>query len=137
MIVVDASVAVKWFSSEAGSVAALALLEGRKRLLAPALIRVEVAAAVVKKARAGVVTGEDASVMLELWFRAASSGRLVMVPDEDDLSAASRLAIELRHPIYDCLYLALAQQHAIPLVTADASFATRASGRHGEITLLA
>jgi predicted nucleic acid-binding protein len=137
MIVVDASVAVKWFSSEAGSAAALALLDGSEQMLAPAVIRVEVAAAMVKKARAGIVTGEEASGMIELWFGAASSGRLVMVPDEDDLLAAARIAIELRHPIYDCLYLALAQRHAIPLMTADAAFAARAGHRYAEITLLA
>jgi predicted nucleic acid-binding protein len=42
MIVVDASVAVKWFIPEAGEEAAAKLLGGKKRLIAPALIRLEV-----------------------------------------------------------------------------------------------
>ena len=44
MIVVDASVAVKWFYPEEREASAQRLIEGGERLLAPALIRVEVAA---------------------------------------------------------------------------------------------
>jgi len=32
---------------------------------------------------------------------------------------AARLAVELGHPVYDCLYLALAASHSAPLATAD------------------
>jgi predicted nucleic acid-binding protein len=35
------------------------------------------------------------------------------------LPAAARLAVELGHPVYDCVYLALAALHAVPLATAD------------------
>jgi predicted nucleic acid-binding protein len=45
LIVVDASVAAKWFLPEADSEAAGRLLTGRRKLLAPDLIRIEVAAA--------------------------------------------------------------------------------------------
>jgi predicted nucleic acid-binding protein len=48
MIVVDASVAAKWFLPEKGSSAALALQEGPSQLAAPDLIRMEVAAAITK-----------------------------------------------------------------------------------------
>jgi predicted nucleic acid-binding protein len=37
----------------------------------------------------------------------------------DLLKPALELSLELRHPIYDCLYLALAQRRGLPLVTAD------------------
>ena len=51
MIVVDASLAVKWFLTEAGSDAASAVLAMRARsLAAPDLIIVEVAAALVRRA---------------------------------------------------------------------------------------
>ena len=36
--------------------------------------------------------------------------------------AASRLAADLGHPIYDCFYLALAIQEKAPLITADQRF---------------
>ena len=136
MIVVDATVAVKWLYPEEREAAAQRLVEGGERLLAPALIRIEVAAALVKKARMGVVPPDVALRILDMWF-AASIGELVIVPDEQDLPSASRLALELQHPIYDCLYLALAQRHDIPLVTADAVFARRAMARYRNVKVLA
>lgn len=36
--------------------------------------------------------------------------------------AAGRLAIDLDHPVYDCIYLALALQEGYPVVTADRRF---------------
>src|SRR5260221_9458087 len=135
MIVVDASVAVKWFYPEEREASAQRLIEGGERLLAPALIRVEVAAALVKRARTGVVSAQMASRILDMWF-AASGGQLVIFPDEQDLPAASRLALELQHPIYDCVYLALAQRHDIPLITADAVFARRATARYRNVEVL-
>jgi predicted nucleic acid-binding protein len=137
MMVVDASVAVKWFSSEDGRLPALALLQGREKLMAPALIRIEVAAALVKKARVGKVAVEEADAMLGMWFAAAADGPLVILPDEPDLPAAARLALELAHPIYDCLYLALAKRQNVPLVTADLAFVERARAQHPNIHALA
>ena len=36
-----------------------------------------------------------------------------------DFSGALAIAIELRHPVYQCFYLALAERNTSPLVTAD------------------
>jgi predicted nucleic acid-binding protein len=43
---------------------------------------------------------------------------------------AARLAAELGHPVYDCLYLALAGSHSASLATADERL-RRAAGRVG------
>ena len=43
--------------------------------------------------------------------------------DEDIAGDAVRLAIELDHPAYDCMYLAPAHRLGARLVTADAYFA--------------
>ena len=37
-------------------------------------------------------------------------------------ASAARLAIDLKHPAYDCFYLALAIQEQYPVVTADRRF---------------
>jgi len=34
-------------------------------------------------------------------------------------ASAKRLALEIGHPVYDCLYLVLAQAHDLPLATFD------------------
>ncbi len=47
------------------------------------------------------------------------------MPDELRLDAAISLACELKHPVYDCLYLALADSLGIALVTADQKFANK------------
>ena len=43
--------------------------------------------------------------------------------DEEMAGDAVRLAIELDHPAYDCMYLALAHRLGARLVTADVHFA--------------
>jgi predicted nucleic acid-binding protein len=50
MIVLDASVTVKWFASEPGSAEARSLVRSDEELVAPELMQVEVASALVKKA---------------------------------------------------------------------------------------
>jgi predicted nucleic acid-binding protein len=47
-----------------------------------------------------------------IWFQS-------VIPIEELRVRALALAIELRHPIYDCFYLALAERENAPLVTAD------------------
>ncbi len=38
------------------------------------------------------------------------------------------MAVDLRHPVYDCFYLALAEAEEAPLVTADRRLLTRLTG---------
>jgi predicted nucleic acid-binding protein len=113
--VVDASVAVKWILPESGSSAAAALRELNDDLSAPSLIAVEVGNALWKAVRRGSVTRSEA---LE-GFAAALISLQSLIPIEELRVRALTLAIELRHPIYDCFYLALAQRENALLVTAD------------------
>ncbi len=136
MIVVDASVVVKWFCPEEDEAVAQRLLESEQRLIAPALVRVEVAAAITKKARRGEMSPARASAVLDLWYEAASGGPLVIVPDQHDLPAASHIALAIGHSLHDCLYLALAERHGVPLVTADRNFHRRAGAAHPSLRLL-
>lgn len=115
--VVDASVAIKWVVEEAGTPQALRLATNHP-LVAPDLILAECANILWKKVRrrelseaegrfAGLlIEGSDLQLrdMLPLWL------------------SALQLAIELDHPAYDCLYLALALREGLHLVTADEAF---------------
>lgn len=126
MIVVDASVAVKWFLPEQGAAEAQAILSRPEKLIAPSLIRVEVAAAITRKVRLGELEAGEAEEVCHFWMRALSSGVVTLSPDEANLDTAIKLAIQIRHPLQDCLYLALAQRVDGLLVTADPKFAARA-----------
>jgi predicted nucleic acid-binding protein len=136
LIVVDASVAVKWFLPEPGEAAAQAVLAGGEKLTAPALIRVEVAAGITRKARLGEIENRDAARAVSLWFRSLADGVVTLAPDEADLDEAAALALALRHPLQDCLYLALAVRLDARLVTADRRFAARAEKHYRQVQTL-
>ena len=57
--------------------------------------------------------------------RGLRSAMLTLVPDEWLLDAAIALACELKHPVYDCLYLALADSLETAVITADQKFANK------------
>jgi predicted nucleic acid-binding protein len=136
LIVVDASVAVKWFLPEPGEAAAREVLAGGEKLMAPALIRVEVAAGITRKARLGEIENRDAARAVNLWFQALVDGVVTLVAGDTDLKEAAKLALLLRHPLQDCLYLALAIRLAAPLITADQQFAVRAGKHYQEVRKL-
>lgn len=116
--VVDASVALKWVLNEEGSEQAAALLDGR-RLHAPALLRIEAANALWVVTRRGGLTQDDAADALALIRRAP----FAPLPDTlDPVPRAFDLAQLLDHPVYDCVYLALALALECPVVTADSRF---------------
>jgi predicted nucleic acid-binding protein len=135
VIVIDASVVVKWFAPEPGHAAAKALV-GRE-LVAPALLRVEVAAALVKKALRGELAADDLKGALELWFTGLAEGQVGLIADDHDLPAACAIAVELSHAVPDCLYLAAARRLDSPLITADRKFARRAATRYAAVQVLA
>lgn len=70
MIVVDASVAVKWFIPTADSDQAIALLRSGQKLIAPELIRVEVAAALTRLCRTGQIPAAVIQPLLDDWREA-------------------------------------------------------------------
>ena len=136
MIVLDASVTVKWFASEPGSAEARSLVHSDEELVAPELTQVEVASALVKKATRQQLSLEEAHEALTLWFEAINDGDIVLLPDADYLAAASELALQLAHPLADCLYLALAERLGVALITADRAFARRAARRSKLVQIL-
>jgi predicted nucleic acid-binding protein len=114
-LVVDASVAVKWFLPEPDAPAAVALLDGKHRLMAPDLIWAEFANIIRKQHRRGSLDDKRALAIVEQ-FRASpldihdSAG---LLPD------ALALAIQTDRTAYDCLYAALAVREQCALVSSD------------------
>ena len=126
-LVIDTSVAIKWVVEEEGSVAATALLDVGHGFRAPDLLMPECANILWKKVRRGEVTPEEAGLMAELLQRAA----LELVPTRPLMPMALRLAVELDHPAYDAVYLALALERGCPFVTADGRLVRAVAQRGG------
>jgi predicted nucleic acid-binding protein len=124
--VVDASVAVKWVIPEVLSDQASSLRGRTDRLLAPDLLLPEAANALWKKLMRREITAREAAQAIDLLM---ASG-LDLRPSGPLLSRALTLARRSRHPVYDCLYVALAQAEGATLITADQRLLARiARGR--------
>ena len=114
-LIVDASVAVKWLFTEEGTVESRHLLAHRIVLYAPDFILTEVANVIWKQAQRKEIA--DPQPFLEELARLPDA--VVLCPSADLVTHAAAIALELSHPVYDCLYLACAEVEGSPLITAD------------------
>jgi hypothetical protein len=120
VIVVDASVAVKWVVEEPGRSEAMRVFDMGERLMAPDLVFAEVANVLRKKARRQEITphhAKDAMIALR-------DVPMEVVPSSELASSALGLALDLDHSAYDCFYLACSLQTG-QLLTADEVFAKK------------
>lgn len=115
--VIDASVAIKWLVEEEGTAEALILLE-KATLAAPDLVIAECANILWKKVRRQELSETEAQIGARLLEQAD----IEVLPTRHLLGSAISLAVELDHPAYDCLYLALALERRCRFVTADKRF---------------
>ena len=116
-MIIDASVAFKLVVEEADSAEAIAWI-GRSELVGPTLIHAEVGNALWKRVRKNELADDG-----EIEARLADLARYIRTVDETMLvPRALRLAIDLAHPVYDCVYLALAEALDDALLTADRRF---------------
>jgi predicted nucleic acid-binding protein len=124
-VVFDASVAVAWYAPDEGSARAAVLQGGLAPLLAPALVQLEVANALLMRRRRGLPSppGYPESAVEEL----RSGGSVTFVPDAALLDGAMALGSRFLHPIYDCLYLTLARREEALLATFDRRLAALAA----------
>lgn len=118
-LVVDSSVAVKWFVVEPYSTKALEILnqyrEGTISFLAPDLINAEFGNIIWKKHVLQGLAASDAQSIVHdfraLPFRFVSTATL--------LEDAYALAVKHHRTVYDSLYLALSLREGCQFVTAD------------------
>lgn len=116
--VVDASVSIKWFLPEVYSREALRLLNKESELLAPDLIFAEFGNVLWKKWRAEEIDADSATNILNDFRRIP----IIISSSEVMLDVTWTIAEHYRRSFYDSLYLAVAQTHKCPLVTADKKF---------------
>jgi predicted nucleic acid-binding protein len=123
-IVVDASVALKWYLREDDSEAALALLASGERLVAPNLIVAELCNGAWRLIRRGELRPEQLAIIA----KAAPDAFTALHGSASLAARAAAIALELDHPVYDGVYLALSEAQDAPLVTADRRLLAKAAG---------
>lgn len=121
MPVVDASVVVDWVAPDAdpasaAGVALARLVATEAELVAPRLLKEEVSNALLTGVRRRRWSGADADeahrLLRELPVR--------LIDEPGDLDRAWDLARRLdNHPVYDLLYVAVAERRRTQLITAD------------------
>ena len=123
-LVVDASVAVKWFVTEDASDKADEVSASSHTLLAPRLIMIEVANALARKAMQKLIAPPEAAEYVRILPQF-----LAGLLDVDDLiEPALQNACSHRHPIYDFVYLEAARRRDTQMLTADQKFIAKVKG---------
>lgn len=117
-LVVDASVAVKWLVKEDGTEAARELITSPEPLIAPDWLLIEAGSTFWKK----VKRSELLAIHAERHLQILPTFFQQLVPSADLVADAFNLSIRLKHSIYDCLYLSLAIDEGLCMITADQKF---------------
>lgn len=99
MLVIDASVAIKWYLDEPLADAALRLAVAEPDPIAPDLIVAEVGNALWRRRRQGDISAAQVTAAASALPHAFSE----LVAAAELISDALRIAEQLDHPIYDCL----------------------------------
>lgn len=134
--VVDASVAARWVLNVPGREESRDFLyayqDERLRLVAPRLQRIEVASAIWKYYRAGLI---DSRTMESAYDEYQANAPLFF--DTPDLArGALRLAAAHGHSVYDCSYVALSLELGCELLTADKKLVRSLGGAFPQIRLV-
>ena len=128
-VVLDAPVAVRWVVDEEGTPEAVALLESDFTWIAPRLMLTEVAAALRRKVVDELIDPAIAIQALDTIIQAVQDSVVRLMEDERIVNAALTVALDVRHKVPDCLYLALAEREGASIATADDRLAKLARTR--------
>lgn len=115
----DANIAIKWVVSEPDSPSALALLGNE--LFAPELLLPECLNVLWHKR----VRQELDELESDLALTALAAAPIQWLTVAPLMKTVLELAVRLKHPAYDCSYLAAAMHAGVPMITADIKFARR------------
>ena len=126
MIILDASVVVKWFSEEEYTEKALAIRErirmGEERVIVPDLILYELANALKYNPN---FDANDVSDALTSIF---DMDLEIVTPIPEIINLAVALAFEYNITVYDAFYIALAKDLELTFITADRRLCERVRG---------
>ncbi len=121
--VIDTSVLVRGYFDIDCQAEALRVLAHYEPVLLN-FLQFEFANVLWKYARAGFLLSDGAHQRLD-----DLRGRFAFAPSEPLVPVALSLAMQHRHPVYDCLYVAAALDRRVPLATADKKLADTFGGQ--------
>lgn len=124
-MIIDASIAVACFVPELRSEAAHEALAEARGLQAPDLMRIEFAGSLTRKFRRREIGLAEVNEALADFTRLG----IQFEPSGSLLDDAVALSLAERHPLYDCLYVALAMRTGAMFATFDTTLAALASRR--------
>lgn len=117
--VLDASVALKTVLREPDSAAAIALRNDFKnlihQLIAPDTLPIEIAHALTRAERRGVIPVGQGSLLFSHFLDPCP----VLYAYGDLIDRAMELSSQMRIGVFDCLYVALAEEEECKVVSAD------------------
>ena len=115
--VIDASIAIKWVIEEDGTPEAFALRQ-KGKLIAPDLLVAECANVLWKKVRRDELLKEEALFAARL----LQAAEIELLPSRSLFETALQISVQIDHPAYDCVYLALGVENKCRFVTTDERF---------------
>ena len=119
-VVIDSSVAIKWFIAQDYSLEANKILDAYQSqqitLIAPDLIYAEIGNIVWKIQRFQGLTNHEAEMILDLFQQI----QLKIFPADELLKDAYQFAVNYQRTVYDSLYVVLSIRENCKFITADA-----------------
>jgi predicted nucleic acid-binding protein len=119
-VVIDASIAIKWFVPENLREQALDVLKAEDHLAAPDLLIPDLANLALEKARRNEISSLQARTIMS----GIESSGLELMPASIVCDRAIEIADTLDRSAYDCFYIATAERLDTTLITADARLCT-------------
>ncbi len=121
VVIFDASIVFSMLIEEEKSELAASLYSNANEILVLDFLHIEISNALtsaVRQRRIITATASKAQMML---------GSLLPITSYAStyLDAAFALALQINHPVYDCLYAVAARENSATLVTCDARFAAK------------
>jgi predicted nucleic acid-binding protein len=115
----DSNVALKWVLNESDSTLAIRLRDdfglGVHELIVPDIFPVEIAHGLARAERRGIIpVGDGTQKLADIFSFMPDLISYLPIPPR-----AFTIASSARHGVYDCLYIALAENEGCDLVTAD------------------
>lgn len=136
LVVLDASIIAKWFIPEENSVLVSNFIPEGAYELAPSIVEFELLSALCKNVGRGNLTKEMMSKAVDIWEELIRDDWLWLVPTHKYINEAIDLSCNLKHPLYDCCYIAVAIKENCPLITADKKLYERGKTVYDNIILV-